>query len=868
MDGMSKKVEILAPAGSYDSMRAAMNAGADAVYIGGSSFGARAYAENPDEELLLKAIDEAHIRGKKIYLTVNTLLKENELADQLYNYLQNYYQRGLDAVIVQDAGVLHFIHRHFPELPIHASTQMTLTMAQGAELLRNYGVTRLVASRELSLKEIKAISDNTDMEIEAFVHGALCYCYSGQCLMSSLIGGRSGNRGRCAQPCRKPYRLYSGGKCLSGSQEIYLLSPKDINTLAIIPEMVEAGIDSFKIEGRMKSPEYAAITSYIYRKYLDLYFSLGAQGYRSYIQGEDFAKDMLKLQDVYNRGGFSQGYSRTYHGKQMMSLSRPNHSGVFVGKVKAVSEGSADIILKEELNAQDVLEIRRGQEKIYEFTIKDMHKAGELIKVKLPRSSDRHAPAKKDDYAVRNAKALDNVLAEDELYRTRNNALLDYIAEKYIKKDARYPVSGRLKARLGEKLSLNLSYGRYSITAYHDVVEQAKNQPVTRDRIKAQLEKTGDTLFYFEELLIDADDNIFIPVARLNELRRNAILQLEEKITKSFRRTLGKPACDGKAEPVLFACDSKEDDIKINANKTKEIAADDDMKDKMSGSPGIAVSIQSLSQWKAALAFDEVTAIYANYDTLQISDILMMAARTSKEGKAFYLTLPHICRLPVYKRLERDLTEIAENDTINGYVVKNLEEKSLLNTLYKKREAKKHIILNYNMYVYNKEAKSFWNELGIGHFTAALELNYKELKKLGVSDCDMVVYGYIPLMISAQCVFDNTDACKKVKTAGADSAEESNNGILTDRLDKKFFAKAFCRDCYNVIYNGQPLALHKQADEITALKVKNIRLDFCIESDEQVKKILNIFINRYRYGNAVEDSIDDYTTGHYKRGVL
>jgi putative protease len=215
-------------------MRAAMNAGCDAVYIGGSSFGARAYANNLTEEQLFQAIEEAHVRDKKLYLTVNTLLKEKELSSQLYHFLAKFYERGLDAVIVQDMGVLHFIHRNFPELPIHASTQMTLTMAQGANLLKPYGVTRLVTSRELSLQEIKAMRENTTLEIETFVHGALCYCYSGQCLMSSMIGGRSGNRGRCAQPCRMPYQFFSEQEKLSAKQEKYLLSPKDINTIALL----------------------------------------------------------------------------------------------------------------------------------------------------------------------------------------------------------------------------------------------------------------------------------------------------------------------------------------------------------------------------------------------------------------------------------------------------------------------------------------------------------------------------------------------------------------------------------------------------------------------------------------------------------
>ncbi|MFW5670496.1 MAG: peptidase U32 family protein, partial [Acetivibrio ethanolgignens] len=226
-----RKVEILAPAGSYESMQAAVNAGCDAVYIGGSQFGARAFADNLSVENLKKAMDFVHIRDKKLYLTVNTLLKEEELKEQLYDYLLPFYEHGLDAVIVQDIGVMSFIHKAFPELPIHASTQMSLTGSRGANGLKSLGVTRFVPARELSLEELRDIRRETDLEIETFVHGALCYCYSGQCLLSSMIGGRSGNRGRCAQPCRMQYRLPDG-------KTGYFMSPKDICTLELIPELI------------------------------------------------------------------------------------------------------------------------------------------------------------------------------------------------------------------------------------------------------------------------------------------------------------------------------------------------------------------------------------------------------------------------------------------------------------------------------------------------------------------------------------------------------------------------------------------------------------------------------------------------------
>lgn len=274
-----KRVEILAPAGSLESMKAAVAAGADAVYIGGSRFGARAYADNPEEDRLLEAIDYAHLHGCRLYMTVNTLMKETELAD-LYAFLEPYYMRGVDAVIVQDMGAFALIRERFPDLPVHASTQMTITGVYGARLLKELGAERVVTARELSLEEIAGIHREVDVEIESFVHGALCYCYSGQCLFSSLIGGRSGNRGRCAQTCRLPYDVKRDGKTLNGKDSRYVLSLKDLCTLDLIPDMIEAGIYSMKIEGRMKSPRYTAGVVEIYRRYTNLYLERGRAGYR------------------------------------------------------------------------------------------------------------------------------------------------------------------------------------------------------------------------------------------------------------------------------------------------------------------------------------------------------------------------------------------------------------------------------------------------------------------------------------------------------------------------------------------------------------------------------------------------------------
>ncbi len=308
-----KRVELLSPAGGYETMVGAFNAGADAVYLGGSKFGARAYADNFDRDQVLDAISYAHLHDKKIYMTVNTLVKENEYGE-LYDFMLPYADRGLDGVIVQDLGVMRLIRQEFPGIELHASTQQTVTGVYGAKLLKERGCSRVVPARELSLSEMKAIRDEADIEVEAFIHGAMCYCYSGICLFSSVVGGRSGNRGRCAQPCRLPYRM--NGK--SGEQ--YPLSLKDMSTIAIIPELIEAGIDSFKIEGRMKKPEYSAGVTALYRKYIDKYYE-NPMGDHSVSK-----EDMEILRNLYQRTGISDGYYHRHNDKAMVTVVSPAYN--------------------------------------------------------------------------------------------------------------------------------------------------------------------------------------------------------------------------------------------------------------------------------------------------------------------------------------------------------------------------------------------------------------------------------------------------------------------------------------------------------------------------------------------------------------
>ena len=309
-----QKVELLAPAGNYEAFIGAICAGADAVYLGGEKYGARAYADNFSNEEIISAIRYAHIFNRKVYLTINTLMKENEYKN-LCDYIRPFYIHGLDGVIVQDIGAFGILKECFPRLELHASTQMTLTSELGISYLKEMGASRVVPARELSLDEIKAIKEKVDIEIECFVHGAMCYCYSGQCLFSSILGGRSGNRGRCAQPCRLPYKFSKNG------QESYPFSLKDMCTVEFIPQLIEAGIDSFKIEGRMKKPEYAAGVTAIYRKYIDLYYKNGDKNFKV------AKEDLNKLSKLYIRSDIQDGYYFRHNGKEMITPGKPSYSG-------------------------------------------------------------------------------------------------------------------------------------------------------------------------------------------------------------------------------------------------------------------------------------------------------------------------------------------------------------------------------------------------------------------------------------------------------------------------------------------------------------------------------------------------------------
>lgn len=792
---MKRTVEILSPAGSYESLKAAIAAGADAVYVGGRCFGARAYANNLDEEQLLEAIDYVHLHGRKIYLTINTLLKENEIRQELYDYLKPYYDQGLDAVIVQDMGVLQFVREYFPDLPIHASTQMTVTNVRGAQFLRKLGVERVVTSRELQIEEIAEISEQTGLEIESFVHGALCYCYSGQCLYSSLIGGRSGNRGQCAQPCRLPYRVNHD------KEASYVLSLKDICTLESIPELLEAGIDSLKIEGRMKKPEYVALVTAIYRKYVDLYLKNGKKKF--FVD----PKDKQALMDLYNRGGFHEGYYHTRNGRNMVSIDRPNHAGV--PALKVVKQKGKEITAKAlvELHAGDVMELPDQKEN---YTFSRTVKPGAQVTF-VTHNRQSAAP----DLVIN---------------RVRNESLIRWVQEELIQRPCKESVEGYLTLKVSEPARFVVVYGEIVAEVVGEVVQEAKNQPVELARIEKQIRKTGNTEFEFSNLEIYLDGNVFVAMQTLNELRRNALEELQNQIVSTYRRN------NSKVMEESHLCSSSE-----QTGRSTEC---------------FYVYVETKEQFDVVVQSQSVKRIYLDcnveehiWNNAVVDDYI---AKTNQSGKELFLVMPYIFRTRSIQHYEQYYDVLFRKDW-KGILVRNLESYQFL----REHGYSGEIVTDFGIYQFNSRTKEFWMGQEISHTTAPLELNYRELEQVGIESSELVVYGYLPMMVSAQCVVNTTKGCHKQK----------KYTILKDRYQKEFMVKNFCDDCYNVIYNTSPLALTDQKMEIWNLAPKALRLHFTIEGEKEVKHVMELYEKVFvEDAEGIEPDFA-FTRGHFKRGI-
>lgn len=803
---MKDRVEILAPAGSMECLKAAIAAGADAVYTGGALFGARAYAHNLTEEELLEAIDYVHLHGRRLYLTVNTLIKDREMEKQMYDYLLPYYRQGLDAVIVQDIGLFRFIRKHFPDLPIHASTQMTLTGVDGAKFLEKEGAQRIVTSRELSMAEVKKIADETELEIESFVHGALCYCYSGQCLFSSFIGGRSGNRGQCAQPCRLLYRTPEA------KRPQYLLSLKDICTLELIPEMIESGIYSFKIEGRMKKPEYAAAVAFQYRKYADLYLKYyeecpaeedpAAYAMKKYRVREE---DRQMLLDLYNRGGFHTGYYHTQNGREMISLNRPNHAGVPAVKVLAKKGRTVTAKALTDLYPQDIIELpmRKGREKADNYTCKDAVRKG--MNVQIPVFAD--TPFKRDEIWM----------------RTRNSTLIDTLREEFVNGKIKERICGTFRLYPQEKATLTVKCRDAEITVAGEKAQEALSQPMSRERIEKQLRKTGNTEFEFSFLKAEIGEKVFLPMQSLNELRREALETLEKVICEKYRRS-------GEVK------DPEED--KTELSMEEEILS------------GWTASVRTAEQMEVILEEEAIGRIYADCTMFpriwEKDSYVEWITKVHAAGKEIYLVMPYIFRERTRKQYEAAYNRIFGAGW-DGILIANYESFAFL----KEHGYTGRIMTDYNLYEFNQESRKFWKEKGVFEFTAPVELTERELQDLRVKDGEVIVYGYLPMMISAGCIQKTTRGCLK----------KSGQTTITDRYRNPFVVKNECDYCYNILYNYVPLYLGDRMEEVYQIGPGRIRLMFTTERQQEVRQILSAYFE----GKELPEGT--YTRGHWKRGI-
>lgn len=748
-----KELELLAPAGSLKTLKAVIHAGADAVYLGGTMFGARAYANNFNEEELLEAIRFGHIHGRKIILAVNTLLKEYELG-QLYDYLRPYYEAGVDAVIVQDMGVMEFIKTHFPNLPIHTSTQMTITNVEGARLLKEQGVERVVTAREMSLEEIQRIHDEVGVELESFIHGALCYCYSGQCLFSSIIGGRSGNRGRCAQPCRLSYEVLQGEKSLTGHHATPILSLKDMCTLPFLYELADHGVYSFKIEGRMKTPEYAAGVVSIYRKYMDSYLD----GSRIPVE----KKDIRALLELGNRGGFTNGYYYHHNDSDMLSGESASHNK---------SEG----------------------------------------------------------------------------------VLQDNIRREYVDTELKEKIKGKLILNKECPAKIEVQYGKIKVSYQGDMVLVAQNRPLTKEVVTEKITKTGNTPFVFEKLEVTMDDDIFMPVNQLNQLRRGALEALEEALLKPYERTL----------PELVETSSAETDRQTTGNAIKEKQISGQSLSQTSGqqsadsSTEVRVLIEDAEQLPAVLKADFVDTVYLDCMLYTRENLLRKLSedidRVHASGKKAFYVFPFIFRQQTSLFYEKIMPELKKLP-LNGIMVRSIDEIAFIKEWGNENW---QMVSDSNLYTYSNEAAEYFYRLGMIQDTIPVELNRKEILRRENSRSEMIIYGRLPLMITAQCIHKNTLGCM----------HQHKVLNLKDRYSVHFPVKNFCSECYNVIYNSLPVCLFKEDVTVKKIAPAALRLSFTTETEEETEQILTIYGDIYKNGGILGQMPMECTNGHFKRGV-
>ena len=796
-----KRPEILAPCGNAACLYAAINAGADAVYLAGNAFGARAYAGNFNNEELVHAIEIAHLYGVKVYLTINTLIKNNEIK-HIYNFLLPLYKAGLDAVLVQDFGIVRVVSKLFPDLPIHSSTQMNITSHYGACLARELKFERVVAARENSLNELYNMKESSGLEVETFVHGAMCFSYSGRCLLSSMAGDRSGNRGRCAQPCRK---MYDGS---------YKLSMKDMCAITDLPMLLEKGVDSLKIEGRMKNEYYVASAVRCYKEIVDdivngCYKKEKAEKYR----------DLLA--DIFNRGGFSTGYFFKHHGNDMIDENISGRRGVKALKIKEVLKGKIRIKALTDINAHDDIAF-----------LDDCYEEP----VKLTTASF----IKKGEEALLNCPGTKRLKSGDVGYRIRSEKLLTDIYENIINIDKKIDISYQVRIRKNEPLYIKAFAKVFNEEAIAevkgDILEKASSRAVSNEDIISKLSKLGDTPFNPVSYEIENDDECFIRMSSLNQLKRDIASELEKNITKLKKRSYIVSGKDDQSNDNFKSVET--DSINKDLINNKELYITISKKDQMT----------ALMDYTLFSDDSECNVIIDDTlcsDDIEEGFIIDFITSLRERGIRSFIAMPYILRDEMDDLYIKKILDCI--DKADGVYIRNIDSLALYRSYVRENGIKKDVILGATLYCYNDEAFREYYDLLKDYadhiiYELSYELSKEELRDLSLpsgAKCYTTFFGRIPLMVTAQMLtYDEIS--------------------LTDELSNQFIICGNNRLGYNVILNKAPLSLNRYREDIL-----NKGFIFTVESAEHMKDILDNFKN-----DSDILSKEGITTGHYNRPVL